>query len=65
MDSRNAGQRRNGKLEARPDVLTFTSPPLGEPLEVIGPVSASLHVRGSGRACRDEPSQLVAVTLVR
>jgi putative CocE/NonD family hydrolase len=47
MDSRNAGSRRNGKLEARADVLTFTSPPLAGPLEVIGPVSASLHVRGS------------------
>jgi uncharacterized protein len=48
MDSRNAGSRRNGRLEARADVLTFTSQPLAVPLEVIGPVSASLHVRGSG-----------------
>jgi uncharacterized protein len=48
MDSRNFGSRRNGKVEARADVLTFTSLPLSEPLEVIGHVSASLQVRGSG-----------------
>jgi uncharacterized protein len=45
MDACSAGSRRNGKLEARADVLTFTSPPLASPLEVIGPVTASLHVR--------------------
>jgi hypothetical protein len=47
MDSSTAGSRHNDKLEARTDVLTFTSAPLGEPLEVIGPVSIRLQVRGS------------------
>ncbi|MWA04304.1 CocE/NonD family hydrolase [Actinomadura sp. LD22] len=35
----------NRPLERRPDVLVFTSPPLGEPLDVIGPVGADLFVR--------------------
>ncbi|GAA4894179.1 CocE/NonD family hydrolase [Streptomyces coeruleoprunus] len=37
-----AGPRDNTALEARADVLTFTGPPLTEPLDVIGPVSARL-----------------------
>ena len=47
MDSRNAGPRRNNKLAARPDVLVLTSAPLAEPVDVIGPVSIKLRVRGS------------------
>jgi putative CocE/NonD family hydrolase len=35
----------NRPLERRPDVLVFTSPPLTEPLDVIGPVGADLFVR--------------------
>lgn len=53
-----AGERDNRKLEARPDVLTFTTPPLHQPLEVIGPVRLELYVRSSlehtdffGRLC--------------
>lgn len=42
--SRTAGSRDNRTLEARDDVLTFTSPPLTEPLDVLGPVSARLSV---------------------
>ncbi|MFI5764770.1 CocE/NonD family hydrolase [Streptomyces sp. NPDC051563] len=42
--SRTAGARDNGTLEARDDVLTFTGPPLTEPLDVLGPVSARLSV---------------------
>ncbi len=42
--SRAAGPRDNGRLEARDDVLTFTSPPLTEPIDVVGPVSARLSV---------------------
>ncbi|MGW9210863.1 CocE/NonD family hydrolase [Embleya sp. NPDC055664] len=38
-----AGPRDNTALEARDDVLTFTTPPLTEPLEVCGPVSADLY----------------------
>lgn len=37
----------NRELEARDDVLSFTSEPLGEDVEVIGPVCAELHVRAS------------------
>ena len=37
----------NRPLEARPDVLTYTSAPLPEPLEAIGPVRVELHVRAS------------------
>ncbi|MEU3597643.1 CocE/NonD family hydrolase [Streptomyces sp. NPDC006798] len=39
-----AGARDNGALERRGDVLTFTGPPLAEPLDVLGPVSARLSV---------------------
>ncbi|MFJ9582664.1 CocE/NonD family hydrolase [Streptomyces acidicola] len=39
-----AGPRDNGTLEARADVLTFTGPPLTEPVDVIGPVSARLSI---------------------
>ncbi len=41
------GPRDNAELEARPDVLTFTSPYLTGPVEVIGPVTASIHLRSS------------------
>jgi uncharacterized protein len=47
MDARAAGPRRNDRLEARDDVLIFTSEPLREPMEVIGPVGVRLRVRGS------------------
>ncbi|MGW4203687.1 CocE/NonD family hydrolase [Streptomyces sp. NPDC004726] len=42
--SRTAGPRDNAALEARDDVLTFTGPPLTEPLDILGPVSARLSV---------------------
>ena len=31
-------------IEARPDVLTFTSEPLNEPVEITGPLTATLYV---------------------
>jgi putative CocE/NonD family hydrolase len=37
----------NRAVEARADVLVFTSDELTEPLELIGPVSAELHVTSS------------------
>jgi putative CocE/NonD family hydrolase len=53
----------NAELEARPDVLTYTSSRLREDLEVIGPVTAELHVRSSlehadffARLCDVDPS---------
>jgi uncharacterized protein len=42
--SRTAGPRDNSGLEAREDVLTFTGPPLTEPVDILGPVSARLSV---------------------
>ncbi len=37
----------NRKLEARPDVLTYTSAPLSNDLDVIGPVQVELFARSS------------------
>jgi hypothetical protein len=48
LDSRAAKPRRNNALEARRDVLTFTSEPFGAPVDVIGPVSIRVRARGSG-----------------
>ncbi|MEU6606055.1 CocE/NonD family hydrolase [Streptomyces shenzhenensis] len=42
--SRTAGPRDNSTLEMRDDVLTFTGPPLTEPVDVLGPVSARLSI---------------------
>ena len=47
MDSRDAGPQRNNALESRQDVLVFTSEPLAQPLDVIGPVSFRVRARGS------------------
>jgi len=41
------GQQDNRKLESRPDVLVYTSEPMEQELEVIGPVEAELFVRSS------------------
>ena len=56
--STEAGQVDNRPLEARPDVLTYTTEPLTEPLTVIGHVQLRLFVRSSlaftdfyGRLC--------------
>ncbi|WP_433534795.1 CocE/NonD family hydrolase [Micromonospora sp. CA-249363] len=43
--AKRAGPVDNRRVEARPDVLTYTSAPLAEPVEVIGPVRAELFVR--------------------
>ncbi|MBB4788220.1 putative CocE/NonD family hydrolase [Streptomyces rapamycinicus] len=42
--SATAGSRDNGDLEGRPDVLTFTSEPVNEPMDVLGPVAARLRI---------------------
>ncbi|MFE1852184.1 CocE/NonD family hydrolase C-terminal non-catalytic domain-containing protein [Streptomyces sp. NPDC059489] len=42
--SRTAGPRDNSSLEAREDGLTFTGPPLTEPVDILGPVSARLSI---------------------
>ena len=41
------GIKENRKVEARPDVLVYTSAVLERNLEVIGPVTADLYVRSS------------------
>ena len=59
---RGAGPVDNRPLEARPDVLCYTTPPLSQDLEVIGPVRLELYVRSSldytdfsGRLCDVAP----------
>jgi putative CocE/NonD family hydrolase len=42
-----AGRVDNTALEARPDVLTYTTPPLESDVEVIGEVSAQIWFRSS------------------
>jgi uncharacterized protein len=42
--SMRAGTRDNRALEARSDVLTFTSEPLGQPVDITGEVTAELSV---------------------
>ncbi|HYF25511.1 MAG TPA: CocE/NonD family hydrolase [Baekduia sp.] len=37
----------NRPLETRPDVLTYTTPPLPQVVEAVGPVRVELHVRAS------------------
>ena len=48
----NAEPEDNRRVEARPDVLTYTSETLPAGMEIIGPVRADLYVR-SNRACTD------------
>jgi uncharacterized protein len=47
-----AKQADNAELEARPDVLTYTSEPLAAPLDLAGPVRARVFVR-TGRPYAD------------
>ncbi|MGD0699352.1 MAG: CocE/NonD family hydrolase [Trebonia sp.] len=47
MVFRGAGRVANAKLEARPDVLTYTSVPLEADVEVIGEVSAQVWFQSS------------------
>jgi putative CocE/NonD family hydrolase len=42
-----AGIRDNRRVEARPDVLVYTSAPLEEPVEAIGPVRAVIRTTSS------------------
>lgn len=44
---RGAGVRDNRALERRDDVLTFTSPPLPDPVEVIGEVTSEIRLRSN------------------
>jgi putative CocE/NonD family hydrolase len=58
-----AGPKDNRAVEARPDVLVYSSRVLGDDLEIVGPVTALLKVRGSRpyhdvfvRLCDVEPA---------
>jgi putative CocE/NonD family hydrolase len=58
-----SGPKDQRKLEARPDVLCYTSAPLATDLDVIGPVRLTLYVRSSlahtdflGRLCDVHPN---------
>jgi putative CocE/NonD family hydrolase len=42
-----AGARDNGAIEARPDVLTYTTAPLDAPLDVVGAVEADVWFSSS------------------
>jgi putative CocE/NonD family hydrolase len=42
-----SGPKNNRSLEARPDVVVYTSEPLPTDLKVVGPVTADLFVRSS------------------
>ena len=59
--SRSAGPRDNTKLEARPDVVTFTSEPLDTAVEVLGPVSAVLQISIGDAASADVFARLCDV----
>lgn len=61
--SSRAGPVDNRPLEARPDVLTFTTPPLATAIEMIGVPELTLYVRSSaavtdffGRICDVHPA---------
>ena len=45
--AKHMGPKDNRALEARDDVLVYTSPVLEQDMEVIGPVTAELYVRSS------------------
>ena len=47
LNGRNGKPVDNRKVEARPDVLTYTTEPLDRDVTVAGPVRAELHLRSS------------------
>jgi putative CocE/NonD family hydrolase len=62
-DQKHMGAKDNRALEARPDVLVYTSAVLEQDIEIIGPVTADLYVRSKlehtdffARLCVVEPS---------
>ena len=61
--SRHAGSHDNRQLEARANVLTYTTDPFTEPLEMIGPIQLTLYVQSTlgytdfcGRLCDVQPN---------
>eukprot|EP00667_Euglena_gracilis_P003094 EG_transcript_3101 len=51
------GRKGMKSLQRRPDVIAFTSPPLAEDLEVIGPVRLTLYARSSALTGYDVASK--------
>jgi putative CocE/NonD family hydrolase len=51
MSVRNAGSRDNAAVESRGDVLTFSTGPLGEPVEVAGTPVIELYIRSDNPYC--------------
>jgi uncharacterized protein len=51
MSMTNGGSRRNNRLEKRRDVLTFSTPPLPEPLQVAGVPSVRLFLTSDNPHC--------------
>ncbi|MGW0804882.1 CocE/NonD family hydrolase [Nonomuraea sp. NPDC002799] len=45
LDMKESKQRDNRDIESRSDVLVYTGTPLARDLDLIGPVSATVHVR--------------------
>jgi hypothetical protein len=70
-----AGPVDQRELEGRDDVLVYTTPPLGAPVEVTGPLEAVLHAATSARdtdwvvklcdVAPDGPSRIVAEGVLR
>jgi putative CocE/NonD family hydrolase len=65
-----AGPRDNRELEARPDVLVYSSEPLESDLDAVGPVSATVRVRADQpyfdlfvRLCDVEPGDGRSINL--
>lgn len=59
----NAGRVDNTAVEARPDVLTYTTVPLATPVEVVGPVHATVRMASTStyfdvfvRVCDVDPA---------
>ena len=48
---RNAGSRDNTAIEARADVLTFSTEKFAEPVEVAGAPAVELYLRSDNRHC--------------
>lgn len=57
---RNSGPKEQSAVEARPDVLVYTSEPLAEDLEVTGEVRIELHAASDATDC-DWTARLVDV----
>jgi uncharacterized protein len=51
MSVRNSGSQDNSAVETRGDVLTFSSPPLADPIEVAGVPRAEVYVSSDNPHC--------------